>query len=41
MVNKPYLHTEAGEMLPVVIEENDGEGWFYVRDEAGEPVALS
>ena len=35
MVSKPYLHTESGGMLPVVIEENDGDGWFYVRDEAG------
>lgn len=35
MVSLFHLHTEAGDMLPVVIEENDRDGWFYVRDEAG------
>lgn len=33
--SKIFLHTEAGEMVSVFIDEHDCDDWFYVRREDG------
>lgn len=31
-----FLHTESGEMIPVIIDSHDWNDWFFVKQKDGE-----